>query len=103
MSAQKAVLKNVLCGAICSEHGVITITFTTGSAIVDYNGSGLVRVGDVGNGSCGHTFQATTGSTTVDILGIGVHRVTDTGVSIAGANPGATYTITSSSSLVFSN
>lgn len=103
MSA-RGVRVNEVCGATCSVHGSITITFTVGSTNVKFSGDGLVRVGDTGTPSCGLTATATTGSSLVKANGVGVHRVGDTGTITHSAPTGAgTYTLTSGSTNFFAN
>ena len=54
-----------------------TGVFTTGSPIVSSDGLPVIRIGDIGVTSCGHTFVASTGSSIVSADGISVHRVGD--------------------------
>ena len=71
-----------------------TTTFITGDPIVDINGRPMVRVGDLGTTTCGHTTQATSGSPTVKgSNGQNVHRVGDGGIVIGGGS----YTVVSGS------
>jgi uncharacterized Zn-binding protein involved in type VI secretion len=83
---------------ICPNHvdeedAAISLDFTgtwlTGSTIVTLDGLGVVRIGDTGLASCGHTFTASEGSSINTADGLGIHRLGDA-VSILGANVGTT-------------
>lgn len=82
---------------ICTGHPSptpFTVTFTGSASPPGSSGSSsgqaIMRVGDKGTTTCGHTTTATTGSSIVTINTLGIHRVGDTGVSDAGG----TYTVT---------
>lgn len=84
----------------CSSHDrSVSVTFTTGSPSVNAEGIAVVRVGDKGIASCGHSTTATSGSPNVNANGIAVHRVGDAGVIDAGGS----YTCVSGASTVSAN
>lgn len=84
---------------VCYLHVVpvsFVTTFNQGDPKVNVDGKAVMRVGDFGSASCGHTTRALTGSSTVSgSNGQGIHRVGDTGEIVGG---GGTYTVTSGSS-----
>lgn len=79
----------------CTQHVPAvawTGTWGTGSAIFTSDGIGVVRVGDTGLCSCGHTFQASVGSTVAaDSTGKALVRVGDP-VIVIGGGTGVTLT-----------
>jgi uncharacterized Zn-binding protein involved in type VI secretion len=92
MAQKPVVLVGQVIHGTCSVHGAITLSFTVGSPTTDVNGSAVVRIGDTGTCSCGHTCKAVTGSTNVFADGIGVHRQDDTGNVLNGVTVVGTYT-----------
>lgn len=58
----------------------------TGSATVTADGSGVVRVGDVGYTDCGHTLQVVSGSGIITANGIAVSRVGDAVIVVEGGD-----------------
>ena len=80
---------------ICTLHITpiaYVVTFTTGSPTTTADGIPILRIGDHGSASCGHTTTALTGSSVVDADGIPVHRIGDTGTTGGGS-----YTVTTAS------
>lgn len=73
----------------CTQHmgsiGV-TVTFTTGSPGTTSDGIAVVRVGDLGTASCGHTAQATQGSILLTADGIAIHLGGHAGIIIGGGS-----------------
>jgi uncharacterized Zn-binding protein involved in type VI secretion len=82
----------------CPQHIVpvsYTGTWTSGSGSATANGKAIIRLGDTGVASCGHTFAATSASTKVSNGGVPVHRAGDA-VDIIGGGPGTTIAGSSS-------
>jgi len=63
-----------------------TGVFTTCSSVVGSEGKGIIRVGDTGTTSCGHTFQAIEGSSFITVEGIPVVREGDAVAVIQGGS-----------------
>lgn len=64
-----------------------TTTFITGDERNVVNGRQVVRVGDLGRTSCGHTTMATSGSSnTLGSNGQGLHRIGDVGIVLEGGS-----------------
>lgn len=58
----------------------------SGSGICTADGIGIVRVGDVGSASCGHSIIAVSGSGVVTADGISVVRVGDAVITSGGGS-----------------
>ncbi len=98
---QKVVRMGSSININCSVHGATTATFDTGSSSVTVSGTGIVRINDTTQATCGHFLKAKTGSSVVFADGIGVHRVGDTGdiSAVRNGTPAGTYTVTSASTI----
>lgn len=73
----------------CTQHGGsigITIVYSSGSGTSTDQGNAIIRVGDTGLASCGHTYQVTTGSSIFSNEGKAIHRVGDAGIIIGGGS-----------------
>lgn len=81
---------------VCFGHdGPISVTgvWVSGSGQLSDENKPVIRVGDTGIASCGHTFEAISGSSTTTDENKPVHRVSDaiklspggTGVSVTGS------------------
>lgn len=74
-------------------------TWAAGSSQVVAENLGVVRVGDIGTTSCGHTIMAISGSSNVVADGIPVVRIGDTVIVVQGG----TGVIASGSNFVVSD
>lgn len=63
-----------------------TGTWIVGSSLVNANGIGVIRTGDIGITDCGHTIQAIVGSSLVTSDGISVVRVGDPVIVLEGGS-----------------
>ena len=79
---------------LCHLHGANPVAYTTtfyeGSPTFTADGIAVVRVGDHGHASCGHTTIAISFSGVDDADGKGIHRVGDTGYIVGSSI--STYT-----------
>jgi len=83
----------------CFLHGTpqaYTTTFIANDSVVTNQGTQVIRVGDIGNASCGHQTIATTGSGTSGADGKAFHRTGDVGHIIG--SEASTYTANEGSS-----
>ena len=75
---------------ICTQHAggntAWTGVWATGSPTFSADGLAVVRAGDTGLCSCGHTFQAVAGSGILGGGGLSIQRVGDTVTVIGGGN-----------------
>jgi uncharacterized Zn-binding protein involved in type VI secretion len=77
---------------VCPQH-LAPIAYTgvwaSGSGTAKADGKAVIRLGDTGPASCGHTFHAIAASSVVSNAGVPVHRLGDA-VEIIGGGPGTT-------------
>jgi len=74
---------------VCPGHPIpvpFSGTWGSGSVVCTADGLGIIRVGDVGSASCGHSIMAVSGSSIVTADGIGVVRIGDAVITSGGGS-----------------